>query len=107
MCSVDWRQSGLRISGLIRALDPRPGAQTAFEGNNLKLFSPEVLKEGAPSGVPGRVVGLEGGLHVETGDGVLRIGEIQYPGKKRLAADEFLRGFPLPEGTILRSHATS
>jgi methionyl-tRNA formyltransferase len=38
---------------------------------------------------------------VETGQGVVGIREIQYPGKKRLGADDFLRGFSLPEGTLL------
>jgi len=38
---------------------------------------------------------------VACGDGAIRIGELQLPGKKRLPAAEFLRGQPLPAGTRL------
>ncbi|UCF58194.1 MAG: methionyl-tRNA formyltransferase [Deltaproteobacteria bacterium] len=99
---IDWNQTANKISCLIRALDPRPGAYTLLDGKEIKLFSSTVLDEGGLDGVPGRVVRhTEEGIHVEAGQGIIGIREIQYPGKKRLSIADFLRGFSLSEGTIL------
>jgi len=38
------------------------------------------------------------GLDVATGEGVLRLTQLQRPGGKRLSAAEFLRGQPLEAG---------
>jgi methionyl-tRNA formyltransferase len=98
---VDWKQPATRISCLIRALDPRPGAYTLLEGKQIKLFSSTVVDGRGLDGVPGRVVRhTKDAIHVDTGQGMIGIREIQYPGKKRLSIPDFLRGFPLPEGTI-------
>ena len=102
MSLIDWRQSASKVSALIRALDPRPGAFTTFQGQEIKLFASRVMNETLHDVVPGRVVGYaEECLVIETGQGVVGIREMQYPGKKRLSADDFLRGFSLPDGTEL------
>ncbi len=99
---VDWTHSARKLSALIRGLDPRPGACTLLRGMELKLFSPTLVGEEMANRVPGRVAGYGLGLLlVETGRGRIGIGELQCPGKKRLAAADFLRGFPVPEGTLL------
>ena len=98
---VDWKETAIRISCLIRALDPKPGAYTLLEGQQIKLFSSTVVDERGLDGVPGRVVRhTNEAIHVDTGQGMIGIREIQYPGKKRLSISDFLRGFPLPEGTM-------
>ena len=98
---VDWKQPAVKISAMIRAMDPRPGAYTPLQGKEIKLFSSRVKDEDRLEVVPGRIVrDGQGSLLVETGKGVLEVGEIQYPGKKRLASQDFLRGFSLPEGTV-------
>jgi len=99
---IDWKHPASRVSALIRALDPRPGAYAIVKDKEIKLFSSRVVNEDRLDTVPGRVAGHgEGGLLVETGKGRIAINEMQYPGKKKLSATDFLRGFSLPEGTIL------
>ena len=99
---IDWKQPASRVSALIRALDPKPGAYTIWKDKKIKLFSSGIANGNRFEGIPGKVVGQgEGGLVVETGQGAVRISELQYPGKKRLPAKEYLKGFPLPGGTIL------
>lgn len=100
---VKWDQSAHIISAFIRALDPWPGAFTTIGEKNIKLFSSRVVDENRSEGTPGRVVGhSEEGLEVETANGIVQISELQAPGKKRLPAKDFLRGFPLEKKTVLR-----
>lgn len=99
---IEWKQDAVKISALIRGLDPRPGAYTTIQGKEIKLFASRVIDEDRLDGVPGRVVkDMTEAFCVEAGKGVLEIREVQFSGKKRLSASDFLRGFSLSEGTIL------
>ena len=103
MSRVNWDQSAEQISAFIRALDPWPGAFTTCKNKKIKLFSSQVKDEDSDGGgIPGRVKGVtEGSLKVEAGRGIVQIRELQAPGKKRLPAEDFLRGFPIKEKTVL------
>jgi methionyl-tRNA formyltransferase len=99
---IDWKQSAFRVSAHIRALDPKPGAFTIWQDKKIKLFSSGIADESRFDMIPGRVVTQgEEGLVIETGQGAIKVREMQYSGKKRLYAKDFLRGTSLPEGTIL------
>jgi methionyl-tRNA formyltransferase len=98
---VDWHESAVNVSARIRALDPKPGAFTILQGNEIKLFSSRVSDRARSKAVPGRVVAARKELIVETRGGAVEIGEVQLPAKKRIPAVDFLRGFLLPEGTVL------
>jgi len=102
MSMIKWDRSAQDISALIRALDPWPGAFSRLGGQEIKLFLSQVADNDSLGLTPGRVSGhSEGALEVETARGVVRIRELQIPGKKRLPAMDFLRGFLLDKGTIL------
>ena len=102
MCAIDWKKDARDISALIRALDPLPGAYTNMGGRKIKLFASSVVEEDFFGGVPGRVlIGPGESLRVETGKGVVEVREMQHAGKRRMASGDFLRGFAIPEGTIL------
>ena len=54
----------------------------------------------AGTGVPGTVVAVDGrGIVIACGEGLLRIGEAQKPGGKRLPAGDFLHGFAIAAGS--------
>ena len=102
MARIDWSLSTAGIHGRIRAFDPWPGATTSISGKQVKVFLSRKVPGGVRGGMPGRVVKTsDAGIVVETGDGLIEIGAWQLTGKKRLPASEFLRGFPLAEGTML------
>jgi methionyl-tRNA formyltransferase len=102
MAMIEWDLDAQRISSLIRALDPSPGAYTTIRGIKIKMFSPRILDEECLGTVPGRIVRKRKGiLAIETGKGIIEIGEAQCPGKRRLPSKDFLMGFSLPEGAIL------
>ena len=103
MSLVSWQKPAETVSALIRALDPWPGAFTKLRGKDIKIFSSKVADK-ERIGLPGRVAGHdEAGLMVETGKGTVKIRELQIPGKRRLSAKDFLRGFPLDIGILLGS----
>ena len=99
---IDWKSGANEISALIRGLDPFPGASTTFEGKRLKLFMPSALKVQGEGPVPGRVCGVRADcLEIETGSGILVVRELQIEGKKRMPAEEFLRGCSIRTGMLL------
>ena len=101
-CVINWNQEASKVSALIRALDPRPGAATGLGEKQIKLFASRVIDDERLDVVPGRVVeDGRGAFLVETGCGIIEVGEIQVSGRRRLSASEFLKGASIPEGMIL------
>ncbi|PLX80518.1 MAG: methionyl-tRNA formyltransferase [Desulfuromonas sp.] len=96
---IDWQLTANAIHNLIRGLDPWPSAYTCLEGQVLKLAD-SAPAEG--NGEPGEIVsaGPEG-VVVGCGEGLLRVGALQLPGKKMLPAADFLRGRKLESGIRL------
>ncbi len=98
---IDWSQDSLTIHNLVRGLDPWPAAYTLLDGETLKIADTQVC---AGSGVAGSVLQADAhGVIVACGQGALNIRALQLPGKKRLAAEAFLRGRALAVGTKLGS----
>ncbi|MHB8073865.1 methionyl-tRNA formyltransferase [Desulfosporosinus fructosivorans] len=101
---IDWSGKVAELHNQIRGLNPWPGAFATFRGENLKIWrsTPYVLsdkdletelfsKKLAPD--PGQILQvLEDSLVVQTGDGVLRILEVQPAGKRAMPARDFFNG---------------
>jgi methionyl-tRNA formyltransferase len=99
---IDWSWPAERLCGLIRGLDPWPGAFTYYNGKMLKMFGCFLANNRETFSVPGRIKGLtEKGLEIEAVKGSIIVREIQAPGKKRLPVKEFLKGSRLSLGNIL------
>ena len=102
MGEINWSQSAGSIEQLIRGLDPWPSAYTKLQGKTLKLWKARVVEEKQEKGLPGEVVQVEKeAFFVQTGEGILKIEELQMEGKKRMDTGAFLRGFQLTCGEIL------
>src|SRR5213595_3541693 len=84
-----WAEPAERVSRLIRALDPRPGAWTELDGREVKLFGARVVED---RGAPGEVRTTDDELRITTGRGAVAVEEVQAAGKPRMAAAEWLRG---------------
>jgi methionyl-tRNA formyltransferase len=97
--AIDWAQPADAIARRIRAFDPFPGASSQLAGETVKVWAARPLREGGGNVQPGTVVAIdEHGIVVACGEGRLEITELQRPGGKRLAAADFLRGFPIEPG---------
>ena len=91
---IDWQQPALDIWRRVRAYYPWPGCFTYWRGQQLKINQAVYLPGGSDIEA-GRVVtlpGVDGGLGVTTGEGILGVLNVQYAGKKAMSAVEFLRG---------------
>lgn len=98
---IDWTKDAASIERLVRGLNPWPSAYTSWEGKIMKIWSAEVVdrESKAPCGTVAEVTKTD--FSVQTGKGLLKVTELQIPGKKRMAADAFLRGYKMETGTLL------
>ncbi len=88
---INWNDSAENIHNLIRGLSPYPGA---FFIHNNKLF--KIYKSAVEKNVslkPGEIKHDKKNIFIGCGINSLNIFELQQEGRKRLKADEFLRGF--------------
>jgi methionyl-tRNA formyltransferase len=99
---ISWFDPAQKICALIRGLDPVPGALTTLEGRDLKVLSPVSRVEGIKGAKPGEITFCGSGLlEVAAGRGAVRVGSVQMAGRKRLPAEEFLKGASLREGMVM------
>lgn len=92
---IDWRESAAAIARRVRAYNPWPVAETLLDGQQLRCFASAALGTQPPGSdlAPGQVVAATtDGVDVQTGEGLLRLREVQLPGRQRVAAGEFARG---------------
>ena len=99
--NIDWTKQGIEIERLIRGLTPWPSAYTDWTGKVMKIWDAEIV-EGSSDKEPGTIVKVEkDAFYVQTGEGLLKVCELQIPGKKRMDAGAFLRGYQVQAGTVL------
>ncbi len=94
---INWSESTRKIDCFIRALvSPFPGAYTYFQGKKLLVWQAKPLSNPPTyvGRISGRVIGrskTEGYVDVLTGDGVLRILQVQLEGKEKTAAANVIK----------------
>ena len=94
--AIDWTQPALAIDRQVRAFDPRPVAQTQFQGEPLRIWSAQAADAPTTQAAPGTVVGADRtGIRVATGAGLLTITRLQPPGKRPMDAADFLNARPM------------
>ena len=102
--NIDWTQSAEAIERLIRGLTPWPSAYSNWNGKVMKIWDAKVSNEESGK-EPGTIIKVEkDAFLVQTGKGALQISELQIPGKKRMDAGAFLRGYQVEVGDVLLSN---
>lgn len=104
---IDWPSPAQEIKNRVRALQPWPRTFTFYKDkkgqpqrlnvDRVALVEDQVEGRGSP----GEVLSVDGRLVVATGDGALEILDLQPAGKRRMTAEEWLRGAPLAVGDLL------
>lgn len=109
--ALDFTAPAAVLAARINGLMPWPACSFVIGDQPIKAGLAGVVPEPVCNiirykglALPGAVLGADGaGLLVATGKGTLRLQKMQRPGGRMLAADEFLRGFPLAAGALLQS----
>ncbi len=100
MGNIDWSMEATAIERLVRGLNSWPCTYTKWNGKTLKIWKAKVIEQ-EYDGVCGEVVDTDKTkILVKTKKGTLSLLELQPEGKKRMAVDAFLRGYPVKLHTI-------
>ena len=93
ICPIDWNKTPREVLKHIYGLLPWPVATMELEGKTVRVFAAKYT-DGKTEKVPGAVVSTDkDGLEIACADGeTLLITELQAPGKKRMGAEDYLRG---------------
>lgn len=98
---VDFSRMPEEILRMVRAFTPWPGTYFFYGEKQFKLHEAREMG-GITAAAPGTVLGVSAeGLDVAAGGRVLRITQIQAPGKKRVEIKEYLKGNSIEIGTVL------
>jgi methionyl-tRNA formyltransferase len=98
---IIWNKDSKEIENLIKGLNPIPLAYTTYKENIMKIHNAKAIDSEVKC-APGTVlnVGKEG-ITVACGKGHLLIKEIQFPGKKPMKVEEYIRGNSIDTDVIL------
>ncbi len=94
---ISWAKPAIEIDNLVRAMTPKPGAQTRLGAKRFIVMQAEVEDDLYGMGMPGGILSAgEEGIRVCTGKDLLRIIRIKPDNGRNMTAGEFVRGHPLP-----------
>jgi methionyl-tRNA formyltransferase len=93
ICAIDWTKTARDVRNLVRGLSPAPGARFERSGTTYKVYRAAVADRDDLA--PGEVEETKRTLTIGCGEKALSVEEIQPEGRKRMSAEEFLRGYSL------------
>lgn len=98
---IDWQRPAAEILRQINAFNPWPVAQTQWQGDTMRIWRAQ-LGDRVRSGQPGEIIAVgKQGLDVQTADGILRITQLQLPGKRAMQVRDFLNANTIDVGDVL------
>lgn len=104
-CAIDWTQSGERIRDFVRGLSPYPAATTTMtdsKGETVSMKIYDVTFENEISEPIGTIkTDKKRELKIAVRDGFISILSLQISGKKKIKADELLRGYDISNWKLI------
>lgn len=92
---LDWNLAQADLDRWVRAYTPAPGCWVPQGSDRIKILG---LEPAGPADLtPGQTMVAGERILVGCGDGAVAVTRLQMPGRKPLAAAEFLRGARIPE----------
>lgn len=98
---LNWSRPAVELERQVRAVTPWPGAFTFWRGQRVNVLRAAVQEDWQGGAPPGTVIAVPGGAVVSTGEGALRLLELQLAGRRALPCADFLRGQPGFVGAVL------
>ena len=91
---IDWNESAIAIERKVRAFDPWPIAEADVGNDRLRIWSANAMPLNTDK-TPGSIIAVDrSGIDVATGDGILRIRDVQRAGGRRMAVGDYLNARP-------------
>lgn len=101
MGRIDWTRPAAALDSFVRGMNSWPSAYTTLHGKTLKIWDAVAVPE-TTAAAPGTIVAVtKDAMDVATGDGLLRLFEVQLEGKKRMSVHDFLLGMKIEVGEQL------
>ena len=102
-CKIDWNQPGKMIHNQIRGLSPYPASWCFFTDGeqewNVKIYESEINIEAHQFEI-GKILATKKELKIATLDGFIIVKSLQFPGKKKISAQELLNGMSFSENSM-------
>lgn len=101
---MDFEKSAIELDRLVRGLNPWPSAYTSLNGKMFKIWEAKAIeiKEEYTDKENGEIVEVnKDSIIVKTGNGLLKLLQVQLEGKKRMFVEDFLRGYEVKAGDKL------
>jgi len=90
---IDWKLPAVEVDRLVRAMTPKPGAQTRLGNKRFIVMEGSVEQDLYGMGIPGGLQSSgEEGIRVCTGKDLYRITRIKPDNGRNMTAGEFVRG---------------
>lgn len=98
LCRMDFKKNAAQLHDQVRGLNPWPTATVMHDGKRLKIHRTRV---GAPCDAePNRVVCVAPFTVSCGGNTTLELLEVQSEGGRRMAAEDYFRGHPVPLNAV-------
>lgn len=95
---INWQQTASQIARQIHAFNPWPVAQTIWQEKIFRIWSASVVA-GKNSVPAGDIIAVnKDSIDVATGEGFLRLNQIQLPGKRAMPVADFLNANTIKTG---------
>ncbi len=95
---LDWQQPAKQLLRQINAFNPWPVAQTVWRGETFRIWQAELLASDTQAAASEIIAVGKTGIDVATTEGVLRIKQLQVPGKRSMAVSDFLNANQIEVG---------
>ncbi len=95
---IDWHQSAHQIVRQIQAFNPWPVAQTVWQDQVFRIWSAALVNETSSTSAGEITTVNKDSIDVATGSGILRLKQIQLPGKRAMPVADFLNANTIKAG---------
>lgn len=89
-CVINWNKTALEVHNLVRGLSPMPSAFFMHGDKQIKVYKTKINTERKLN--PGEIYETKSEIIIGCGKDSLELLELQLEGRKRLNAEDFLRG---------------
>lgn len=95
---LDWQRPAKQLLRQINAFNPWPVAQTVWRGETFRIWQAELVAADSQATASEIIAVAKAGIDVATAEGVLRIKQLQVPGKRAMAVSDFLNANQIEVG---------